>query len=894
MEKDELLVKIIELEKENASLASEIEQMRKTSSKTFQNISLEILNNIDAIVYISDSKTYEVLFANEKFVNEFGEYKNKKCWQLIQENKTYVCEQCQKKELSNFINIENVDFERENISSVNNKWYKITTSLIHLEKNRLVTMQVMFDITDIKQKEKRLQYYNGKLNSIINAIPNIIWRAKSDREGNLFDMYISPIADKLLKLEAGTIDNNWYKYMQYVHPDDLQVVQNEITASARSLGNIDLKYRLVDSQANIIEVYSKGSVIEIDQNTLETYGVTIDLTDINKQQKIIKETERKYKILFELLPTPILLQQNNKIITENPAAKAFFEAKNANDFENKNIMDFILPEFAKKSADFVFDGKFEHKIHSFKSEKIQTFNNNIKDVDILVSTFSNMSGDEILLVSITDTTEINNAYRELEESKKQLKTVFDNANEAIFVVQNRCFKFFNKRTCELLNIDEEQLLNKEIGQFIHEDYRQIEMQRHLNRTKGIPVEESYYLKIVRADGKLIHAKVNNHFITWNNEKAVITVLDDITSFYETQEKLKNSEVRYKTLFENAPFPIVVHKNRKVVLYNNAIKKYLIPGNENYLLNKDIMNFVHPLSKEIVNTRVENVMAHGKTLAPADEKFLTPKGDIVDFEVSSVPIDYMGGRAILVILNDVTERKNTENKLKELIATKDKFFSIIAHDLKNPFHQILGFAELLLSDIDNYDKDEIHKIAQYLNTSAENGYKLLENLLEWSRSQTGRIKFDPQKIKVFDIVNEEIESLRANAIKKNISIENNITKNENCCGIADKDMLKTIIRNLLSNAIKFTFPGGKIEISLNELSGFYSINIKDNGIGIPPEIMDKIFRIDESVSTPGTDNEHGTGLGLALCKEFVEKNGGQISVESKPGKGSVFKFTIIRC
>ena len=893
IEDNQYISKILQLEKENVELKQQLNSNFATSGITQNTVTQNILNKIDAFIYVADKVTFEVLYANDKVHAEFGNIIGKKCWSVFQKNNN-ECSFCELKAFRQNEANNKVDFNWENENLINHKWYSISNSIIPWGENNTALLQVMVDISDTKNKEIRLEYENENFNKIIKTIPNIIWRAKADAKGDLYDMYISTVAEKILKLKKGTIGNDWYKYFSYVHPDDLPLFQKEILKNIANPGNIDVKYRLINSDGENIQVYAKGSVIRIDENTVEAYGITIELSELIKQEKVIKDTEAKYKILFDLLPIPILLHKNKKIITANPAAIRFFEATNVSELVNKSIIDFIYSENENKELNNVFIDKKLKKTYSFKSEKIQTLKNNVRDVDILASTFNNFNENDFILVSITDITEINDAYRDLNENKSRLNHIIENANEAIFVVQNRIMKFFNKRTLELLDITKEELLNKDISPFISDEDKETELQRHQKRITGQEVEQSYYMKIQSGKGRIIHAKVNTQFITWNNERAVIVVLDDMTEYYETQKALQTSEKRYKTLFELAPFPIVVHKDKKVVLYNSAVQKYLKPEAENSIINKPIMDFIHPVSADIAEKRISTMMENRIDLGSADEKFVTPSGDIVDFEVSSVPIDYLGEKAVLVILNDITERNETENKLKELIATKDKFFTIIAHDLKNPFHQILGFAEMLLTDIDTYDIAQIKKITKYLNTSAENGYKLLENLLEWSKAQTGRIKFEPQKLCLHNIIREEIENFNPNAIKKDILLINNIVSIENQCVVADKDMLRTVFRNLISNAIKFTFPLGKISFSVKSTEDFYEISITDTGIGIPTEIIDKIFKVEESISTPGTNNEHGTGLGLVLCREFIEKNGGKISVESKVGKGSTFKFTLLKC
>lgn len=230
-----------------------------------------------------------------------------------------------------------------------------------------------------------------------------------------------------------------------------------------------------------------------------------------------------------------------------------------------------------------------------------------------------------------------------------------------------------------------------------------------------------------------------------------------------------------------------------------------------------------------------------------------------------------------------------NELEIANATKDKFFSIIAHDLKSPFSSIIGFSEILVTELNELDKEEIEKYTRYILQSSKRALALLMNLMEWAQSQTGRIEFNPAKIDLVNLVNENILLADENARQKSISIEKALP--ENVTAFADKAMIGTILRNLISNAIKFTQPGGKISISFVEQRGEIIFSIQDTGVGISNVSIEKLFLIDQGFSTSGTNNEIGTGLGLILCKEFVVKHGGKIWVESQQGVGSIFYFSI---
>jgi len=232
-------------------------------------------------------------------------------------------------------------------------------------------------------------------------------------------------------------------------------------------------------------------------------------------------------------------------------------------------------------------------------------------------------------------------------------------------------------------------------------------------------------------------------------------------------------------------------------------------------------------------------------------------------------------------------KNQE--LKELVSTKDKLFSIIGHDLGNQFNIIVGFLEVLVSDFKKLDSEKIEKHLINISNSSKYAYNLLENLLTWARMQTNMMQYNPEKFVVNTKIIESLELLKGAALKKNIKIE--VNSDEEIGIYADVNMFSTVFRNLVANAIKFTNENGIITIFTKKKENFCEITVKDNGVGISEEDIAKIFRIDSKHKTLGTKGEKGTGLGLILCKEFIEKNGGKITVTSEVGKGSEFSFTL---
>ncbi|HPO48818.1 MAG TPA: hybrid sensor histidine kinase/response regulator [Spirochaetota bacterium] len=242
-------------------------------------------------------------------------------------------------------------------------------------------------------------------------------------------------------------------------------------------------------------------------------------------------------------------------------------------------------------------------------------------------------------------------------------------------------------------------------------------------------------------------------------------------------------------------------------------------------------------------------------------------------------------------NSRLQKRHYERKLEELNKTKDIFFSIIAHDLRNPFTAILGYCDLLTLTIDKKTTEDFLDFIEVVKKSATKAYQLLENLLSWSRSQTGHIEFNRVKFDIKSVVEENVAILQTQADNKEIKLIveiNEITEIE-----ADLNMISTVLRNLINNSIKFTDVGGKIIIGAKKSRDFVEIYVKDNGVGISKENLAKLFKIDEKQSSLGTAKEVGSGLGLILCRDFVEKNGGTITVESEIDSGSTFRFTVPR-
>ncbi|MCK9209970.1 MAG: PAS domain-containing sensor histidine kinase [Ignavibacteriaceae bacterium] len=366
---------------------------------------------------------------------------------------------------------------------------------------------------------------------------------------------------------------------------------------------------------------------------------------------------------------------------------------------------------------------------------------------------------------------------------------------------------------------------------------------------------------------------------------------------QAEAELKESEEKFRSLSEESPNMIFINKAGRVVYVNKKCQEILGYTRDEFLDPR--FNFLDIIAPEHIEMVKENFADRykGKAKDSYEYALVTKDKRRIETSISAKIINYEGGNAILGIVTDITERKRVElliqrqnNELQELNATKDKFFSIIAHDLRSPFQGFLGVTEMMNENIGEFSTEQIVKFIGELNKSAQNLYKLLQNLLDWAQLKKGSFSFTPEEFSLSKTVSTNIEQINKRAIRKGITIINEVPGEQKV--FADERMINSILGNLLSNAVKFSRKEGKVTVKAKTISnGTVEIAVGDTGIGMSERVVNKLFKIDEKVGKTGTDGELSTGLGLLLCKEFVEKLGGKIWVESEEGKGSTFYFTL---
>lgn len=364
-----------------------------------------------------------------------------------------------------------------------------------------------------------------------------------------------------------------------------------------------------------------------------------------------------------------------------------------------------------------------------------------------------------------------------------------------------------------------------------------------------------------------------------------------------QAELEVSRNKYVNLFDFSPIPYFTLDPDGIIREVNLSASKMFEIDRNKLIGKHFITFISSDERDIFHSFINKVfkspVKHSCELNVMNKSkrlfHVQLDGLMTEDSLDSVQKCQVG-------LIDLTELKRIENSLKEsndelkiLNTTKDKFFSIIAHDLRSPFQALLGYSKLLATEFESLTQEEIIQYSKGLNEILIDLFELLENLLNWSRMQRDVLDFNPVNLNLYDVVNKIVVRSGHSVEEKNISLFNNVD-NETLV-YADVDMLRSIVQNLIVNAIKFTPNKGQVIVSSTAKNGFVEVSVEDTGIGIESEKSSELFNFNRLFSTEGTAGEKGTGLGLPLCKEFVEKNGGKIRIESELGKGSKFIFTL---
>lgn len=605
----------------------------------------------------------------------------------------------------------------------------------------------------------------------------------------------------------------------------------------------------------------------------------------------LKASEEKYRALLDFSPDAFFQadSQGNIVTTNKKAVElTWFSTAELLSMKLEDIFPTsLLNDRTVKDNDLKSD-------HNVPSEGIILR----KDGEIIqMEMNSRTMPDGTCQCFVRDVTQRRRAEEKLLESEEKHRMLLDESSDPIFTFYpDGQYRYVNKAFSDGVGKKLEDIIGKKIWDVFPKE----EADKRFAAVKWV---------FENGEEKVIEVRVpvpggSQWYLTtvkpiWNDQGKIITVIcisKNITGRKRAEELLKGSEEKFRQLIENS-FDIIV------LLDADGIQRFVSDSCEKILGYRPdeltnipvIDHMIHPDDHDEVKKALQ--MAAHLNYGSAEYRHRHKNGGWVYLEAfGSNQLDNPSIQSFVLNVRDITARKQTEEALREsearlnqLNATKDKFFSIIAHDLRSPFNSIMGFSNLLEDQIQQKNYQGIEEYAAIIQKSSNRALALLQNLLEWARSQTGSMVFKPEIVEIVALMKEVTDLLNDSANQKAISISMSIPPL--AIVLADREMMGTTLRNLLSNAIKFTNSGGEIVLSVQQKNDEWMVTVTDNGVGIQKETIEKLFHIDQSYTTAGTQNERGTGLGLILCKEFVEKHGGRIWVESQVMKGSKFCFTI---
>jgi PAS domain S-box-containing protein len=748
------------------------------------------------------------------------------------------------------------------------------------------------DITSRKQAEETLRINEERFRSLVENANDIIYSLSPD---GCF-IYVSPQWPDSLGHSLSEVIN--HSFTEFVHHEDVekcfQIIQ-QICSGEKKNGSVE--YRVLHKDGGLRWHVSNISPLYDEQRQItRLLGISRDITEQKKVEEALKKSEEQFRKIFDnsiegIFQTTI----DGKLIRINPAFAQLF---------GYNSTEEMMDNVANARTQLYFDTEERDlfikqlcKNGYVKNYELKFAKRDGKPFWVSTNTriIGSGNGDTAYLEgTIIDITEKKQAQKLIKLSEGRLKRaelVSHIGNWELHVNKNKIIASEGAKV--IYGISEGQADYSAIQNIPLSEYRPLLDQAMKNLLEeSIPYELEY--KIKAADSGLIKDIYSQAFYN-KNKRIVFGIIQDITDRKQAEETIRESEIHFRTLANSGQALIWTSGLDQKCNYFNQVWLDFTGRSLEQELGDGWIQGVHPDDLPFCYETYTNAFDRQEKFSMV-YRIMHASGEYRYIQDSGSPRYNSKGEFIRYIGHclDITKQKQNEDalresevRLQELNATKDKFFSIIAHDLKSPFNSIMGLSDLLELQIKGKDYSGIEEYATLIKNSSKLAVDLLKNLLEWSRSQTGRMEFSPEYIKIRPLTKEVISLLDLQSREKLIEIRMELPRN--LTAFADKAMISTVLRNLISNALKFTNPGGRITLSGKQTAKGTTVTVEDNGIGMKAVNLEKIFRIDQNHSTLGTLNEKGTGLGLILCKEFIDKHSGKIWAESEPNKGSAFHF-----
>lgn len=769
-------------------------------------------------------------------------------------------------------------------SIINNKQnqqiFSISSRLLNTNGKKLVLL-IIEDVTEKHKQQKALINSELKFKTLFNNAQVGIGLFKQD--GTIINV------NKELFLMFGGNENtniesyNASDFYLYKKHRDIFIKQLKKTGSVR-----DFEVQLKKITGEKIDLRINSELIEINKEKM-VLSTHLDITKHKQTLQKLKNSETRFKAIFNNAYDGILLgdAETKKLVYGNQMICKMLGYSltellelSVNDIHPKEQLDSVLN---------AFEEQLSKKIRVVEKIPVKRKDGIIFYADISSAPIQ-INNKTYLIGVFRDITERLEAEKALQASEEKYRLLVENQAEGFGITDfEENFIYANKAAEKIFEVNEGELIGKNLKMFLSKE----ELQKMLKQTK---LRKSSKVTTYELQLNLLNKITKIILITGTpyydeNEKIIGTmgIFRDITDRKMIENRLKEAQ----KIAQLGIWELDIIQN-KLFWSEEIYQIFECTPDEFTASYESFLQFIHPDDLEKVNNAYLNSLetkkpyeiTHRIITAKGTLKYVKEKCDTI-FDNDEKPILSKG------IVMDITQLKENELKFIQANKTKDKLFSIIAHDLRNPFNTLLGFTNLLNKNYEKYDDEKRKNLIHILYKDTKNTYKLLEDLLTWSRTQSGKIEINLKSSSIKNLILEPIVTVKNMAANKNIAIKNNV--DDELKVQVDERTIKTVIRNLLTNAIKFTHKEGLIQISTKKIQKnnipYIEVSILDNGIGIKKENINTIFNLDTKKSCTGTENEKGTGLGLIICKEFIALNNGEINVESEEGKGSRFYFTI---
>jgi PAS domain S-box-containing protein len=665
----------------------------------------------------------------------------------------------------------------------------------------------------------------------------------------------------------------------------------------------DIEFKI--KTTNNSQIKDIHSIAFYDKEKDTVFGIIQDITERKRIEQALRESEEKYRLMFETAHEGIVVAQDYKFVYFNQ------KALNITGYTESELLNMPFLNIIDNDDHATLTRNYQRRIAGEKVEQIYEVRIVRKDKEIRWVTLAGArmiwNGEPATFNFINDITERKQTELLLKASEEKYRLLTENTSDVIWILNHTTGKmtFISPSIFHLRGFTVEEAMSQTLDESLTPESAKYVAE---SIEKKLPdflanklTSQTRVLSEVQQpckDGSIIWVEIATQFqFNSAGEVEILGVSRNVDQRKKLENEIISNEKKYRLLFENSPLGIyIANTDGDVIDCNQSLLNILDSPSLEMTKKINVLKFP-PLIENGYAGIFMQCLTENKTIS-VEMPYQSAWGKTMYLSNYVIPLTNSEGKVekIYTLMEDITIRKQTEESLKiseaslkELNATKDKFFSIIAHDLKNPFSSIVGLSELLKEDAHDLEISEIIQYSELINTSANNTMLLLENLLEWAQMQQERVLFEPKLLVLSELVKESVSTLSFNAEQKNIQLVRKIPAR--LIINADKDMLKTLLRNLVNNAIKYTKSGGKVEISAIENNNEIQVSVADNGIGISKENILKLFNIGSGFSTHGTNNEKGTGLGLILCREFVLKHNGKIWIDSELGAGSTIHFTI---